>query len=134
MVQATTDAERHKGRGEAQTREESSTMFMLTHEQACHRKRAMNELMDHSDLYGCMTSGDERERVASLEPPHWRRVVQYAHSNCESLINFLKLGVPSALQSRSKSKPIRLGNDHNETSRKAGRIAVGLEACFIGKT
>ncbi|MSU64024.1 MAG: alkylphosphonate utilization protein [Pedosphaera sp.] len=93
----------------------------------------MNQVMELPERYGCVTCGHEWERAAPPEPPDGPRVLKHTKGNCDILINDPKLGVSPALKSRSKSKPIRLGNGDQEISLKMGGIAIGLKARFMRK-
>lgn len=99
----------------------------------------MNEILEHTARYECVTWGHEWVREAPPETPIASRVVKDAHGNvladgdCVILIKDLKLGGSSVLKGASKSKPIRLGDGDHEIDCKVDGVAVMLKACFVKK-
>jgi protein PhnA len=98
----------------------------------------MNDVLEHTERYECVTCGHEWERTAAPEVTG-PRIVKDAHGNvladgdCVILIKDLKLGGSQVLKGGSKSKPIRLEDGDHEISCKVDGIAVGLKACFVKK-
>jgi len=96
----------------------------------------MNEILEHSEKWECMTCGHEWEKE---EQPPAARVVKDAHGNvladgdCVILIKDLPLKGAQVLKGGSKSKPIRLVDGDHEIDCKVDGIAVGLKACFVKK-
>jgi protein PhnA len=96
----------------------------------------MNEILDHSEKWECMTCGHEWDKE---EQPPAARVVKDAHGNvladgdCVILIKDLPLKGAQVLKGGSKSKPIRLVDGDHEIDCKVDGIAVGLKACFVKK-
>ena len=96
----------------------------------------MSELLEHPDLWECLTCGHEWERTPE---PEKARVVKDAHGNvlsdgdCVILIKDLPLKGTQVLKGGSKSKPIRLVDGDHEIDCKVEGIAVGLKACFVKK-
>ncbi len=100
----------------------------------------MTEVLDHPDLWECVTCGHEWKREAPPEEAAAARVIKDAHGNvladgdCVVLIKDLKLGGGSqVLKGGSKSKSIRLGDGDHEISCKMDGISVALKACFVKK-
>ena len=97
----------------------------------------MDEVLEHPDLWECVTCGHEWPRE---EQPAAERVVKDAHGtaladgDCVVLIKDLKLGGGSqVLKGGSKSTPIRLVDGDHEISCKMDGVAIGLKACFVKK-
>ena len=96
----------------------------------------MNDVLEHTDKWECVTCGHEWERAAEPTGP---RVVKDAHGtvladgDCVVLIKDLKLGGSQVLKGGSKSRPIRLVDGDHEIDCKVDGIAVGLKACFVKK-
>ncbi len=99
----------------------------------------MDDVLEHSDHWECVTCGHEWPREAAPETADGPRVVKDANGNvladgdCVILIKDLKLGGSQVLKGGTKSKPIRLGDGDHEISCKVDGIAVGLKACFVKK-
>ncbi len=94
----------------------------------------MNEVLEHSDLYECVTCGHEWEREAE------ERVVKDAYGNVlasgdvVAMIKDLKLkGSSQVLRKGMKSKPIRLVDGDHEIDCKMDGSAIALKACFVKK-
>ena len=97
----------------------------------------MNEVIEHSERWECVTCGHEWEREAE---GFKARVVKDAHGNLLAdgdivcLIKDLPLkGSSQVLKTGSKSKTIKLVDGDHEISCKIEGIAVGLKACFVKK-
>lgn len=100
----------------------------------------MNEVLDHSDRFECMTCGHEWPKDAVPDVPDAGRVVKDAYGNVladgdiVAMIKDIKLkGSSDVLKVGTKSKPIRLVDGDHEISCKMGGIAIGLKACFVKK-
>ena len=96
----------------------------------------MNDVLEHAELWECMTCGHEWPREAA---PEAARVVKDAHGNvlvdgdCVVLIKDLPLKGAQVLKGGTKTKPIRLVDGDHEISCKIDGMAVGLKACFVRK-
>lgn len=97
----------------------------------------MDELLEHSNHYECMTCGHEWERE---EEPVEERVVKDAHGNVladgdvVAMVKDLKLkGASQVLKRGTKSKPIRLVDGDHEIDCKMDGMAIALKACFVKK-
>jgi protein PhnA len=97
----------------------------------------MNEVVEHSERWECVTCGHEWERAPE---PEQVRVVKDAHGNVLNdgdivvLIKDLPLkGSSQVLKGGSKSKPIRLVEGDHEISCKIDGVSIGLKACFVKK-
>lgn len=100
----------------------------------------MDDVLEHSDRWECVTCGHEWPRDAAPDAPEAARVVKDAHGNvlvdgdCVTLIKDLKLkGSSQVIKGGTKSKPIKLVDGDHEISCKMDGIAVGLKACFVKK-
>ena len=100
----------------------------------------MNDVLDHSDHFECMTCGHEWPKEAAEEEADAERVVKDAYGNVladgdiVAMIKDLKLkGSSDVLKVGTKSKPIRLVDGDHEISCKMNGIAIGLKACFVKK-
>ncbi len=99
----------------------------------------MNDILEHSDRYECVTCGHEWPRAAEVEKPAAARVVKDANGtvladgDIVSLIKDLPLKGTQVLKRGTKSKPIRLVDGDHEIDCKVDGIAVGLKACFVKK-
>ncbi len=97
----------------------------------------MTEVLDHPDLWECMTCGHEWAR----EPqPAEARVVKDAHGNVladgdsVTLIKDLPLkGSSQVLKGGTKAKSIRLVDGDHEISCKIDGSSIALKACFVKK-
>ena len=94
----------------------------------------MNDLLEHSDRYECMTCGHEWEREEE------ERVVKDAYGNVladgdvVAMIKDLKLkGSSQVLKKGMKSKPIRLVDGDHEIDCKMDGVSIALKACFVKK-
>ncbi len=97
----------------------------------------MNEVIEHSERWECVTCGHEWERESE---GFKARVVKDAYGNVlvdgdlVSLIKDLPLkGSSQVLKTGAKSKTIKLVDGDHEISCKIEGIAVGLKACFVKK-
>jgi protein PhnA len=97
----------------------------------------MNDLLEHTDHWECVTCGHEWTRSPE---PESVRVVKDAHGNpladgdCVVLIKDLPLkGASQPLKGGTKSKPIRLVDGDHEISCKIDGVLIGLKACFVRK-
>ena len=99
----------------------------------------MEEVLEHSEKWECVTCGFEWPKTAEADVPEGPRVVKdasgtvLADGDCVTLIKDLKLGGTQVLKGGSKSKPIRLGEGDHEISCKVDGVAVALKACFVKK-
>ena len=98
----------------------------------------MDEILEHSDKWECVTCGHEWEKEAAPAGP---RVVKDANGtvlqdgDSVTLIKDLKLkGSTQVIKGGTKVKSIRLveEGDH-EISCKIEGSAIGLKACFVKK-
>ncbi len=94
----------------------------------------MNDILEHSEIYECMTCGHEWEREVE------ERVVKDAHGNVlvngdvVVMVKDLKLkGTSKVLKRGMKSKPIRLVDGDHEIDCKMDGTAIALKACFVKK-
>lgn len=97
----------------------------------------MTEVLEHPELWECVTCGHEWERTPE---PEAARVVKDAHGNVLAdgdivmLIKDLPLkGSSQVLKVGTKTKPIRLVDGDHEISCKIEGSAIGLKACFVKK-
>lgn len=97
----------------------------------------MTDILEHPEMWECMTCGHEWEREAG---PEAASVVKDAHGNvladgdCVILIKDLPLkGSSQVLKGGTKSKPIRLVDGDHEISCKIDGVSIGLKACFVRK-
>ncbi len=100
----------------------------------------MNDVLDHSDHYECMTCGHEWTKESAADAPEADRVVKDAYGNVladgdiVAMIKDLKLkGSSEVLKVGTKSKPIRLVDGDHEISCKMDGMAIALKACFVKK-
>jgi protein PhnA len=100
----------------------------------------MNDLLDHSDRYECMTCGHEWEKKVEEDEGPEERIVKDAFGNVLAngdvvqMVKDLKLkGTSKTLKSGMKSKPIRLVDGDHEISCKMDGVAIGLKAQFVKK-
>jgi protein PhnA len=100
----------------------------------------MTDVLDHPNLWECVTCGHEWERVPEPEAADGPRIVKDAHGNVLAdgdivmLVKDLPLrGASQVLKIGTKSKPIKLVDGDHEISCKMDSIAVGLKACFVKK-
>lgn len=94
----------------------------------------MNDILEHPEIYECMTCGHEWEREEE------ERVVKDAHGNVlangdvVAMIKDLKLkGTSKVLKRGMKSKPIRLVDGDHEIDCKMDGTSIALKACFVKK-
>lgn len=94
----------------------------------------MNDILEHPEIYECMTCGHEWEREDE------KRIVKDAHGNVLAngdiiaMIKDLKLkGSSQVLKRGTKSKPIRLVDGDHEIDCKMNGIPIALKACFVKK-
>lgn len=97
----------------------------------------MNEVLEHSEKWECMTCGHEWPR--EIEPDK-ESVVKDANGNVLNdgdrvvLIKDLPLKGAQVLKGGTKTGPIRLVSGDHEISCKIQDVgAVGLKACFVRK-
>jgi protein PhnA len=98
----------------------------------------MDDVMEHSDKWECLTCGHEWEKEAAALGP---RIVKDANGNVlqdgdsVTLIKDLKLkGSTQVIKGGTKVKSIRLVEDgDHEISCKIEGSAIGLKACFVKK-
>lgn len=95
----------------------------------------MNDLLEHPEIYECMTCGHEWDREEEEA-----RVVKDAHGNVLAdgdiiaMVKDLKLkGSSLVLKRGTKSKPIRLVDGDHEIDCKMDGMAIALKACFVKK-
>lgn len=100
----------------------------------------MNDVLDHSDRFECMTCGHEWPKEAAEEAADAERVVKDAYGavladgDIVAMIKDLKLkGSSDVLKVGTKSKPIRLVDGDHEISCKMNGVLIGLKACFVKK-
>lgn len=100
----------------------------------------MEDVLDHSDRWECVTCGHEWPRVIEEAPEAGPRVVKDAHGtiladgDSITLIKDLKLkGSSQVIKGGTKAKGIRLVDGDHEISCKMDGIAIGLKACFVKK-
>ena len=100
----------------------------------------MNDVLEHSDRWECVTCGHEWARETAPDEVAAARIVKDAHGNalmdgdCVTLIKDLKLkGSSQVIKGGTKSKPIKLVDGDHEISCKMDGIAIGLKACFVKK-
>ena len=100
----------------------------------------MNDVLDHSDRFECMTCGHEWPKEAAADEPDAERVVKDAYGNVladgdiVAMIKDIKLkGSSEVLKVGTKSKPIRLVDGDHEISCKMDGVLIGLKACFVKK-
>lgn len=100
----------------------------------------MTEILDHAEIFECVTCGHEwaRENTDDAEPEE--RVVKDAYGNTlangdiVAMIKDLKLkGSSGVLKSGMKSKPIRIVDGDHEIDCKMDGMAIALKACFVKK-
>jgi protein PhnA len=97
----------------------------------------MNDTLEHSDRWECVTCGHEWTR----EPqPAEARVIKDAYGtilvegDSITLIKDLKLkGSSQVIKGGTKAKGIRLVDGDHEISCKIEGSAIGLKACFVKK-
>ena len=97
----------------------------------------MNDILDHSDHWECVTCGHEWPREAEAAAP---RVVRDAHGtgladgDSVILIKDLKLkGSSQVIKGGTKARSIRLVEGDHEISCRIEGSAIGLKACFVKK-
>ena len=97
----------------------------------------MTDVLEHPDLWECMTCGHEWEREAKAEGA---RIVKDANGtvladgDTVALIKDLKLkGSSQVIKGGTKAKGIRLVDGDHEISCKIEGSAIGLKACFVKK-
>ena len=97
----------------------------------------MDDVLEHSDRWECITCGHEWEREAHGASA---RVVKDAHGtvladgDSVTLIKDLKLkGSSQVIKGGTKVKSIRLVEGDHEISCKIEGSAIGLKACFVKK-
>lgn len=97
----------------------------------------MSDVLDHGELWECLTCGHEWPHAVSLEP----RVVKDAHGtvlvdgDSVTLLKDLKLkGSSQVIKGGTKAKGIRLVEGDHEISCKIEGCAIGLKACFVKKS
>lgn len=101
----------------------------------------VDDVVDHSAKYECMTCGHEWEKEAVEEDAGvGGRVVKDAYGNVlekgdvVQMIKDLKLkGTSKVLKSGMKSKPIRLVDGDHEIDCKMDGLSIALKACFVKK-
>lgn len=96
----------------------------------------MNDVLEHSEKWECMTCGHEWPREAEPEA----QVIKDANGNMLSdgdrvvLVKDLPLKGAQVLKGGTKTGPIRLvDGDHEISCKIEGAGAVGLKACFVRK-
>ncbi len=94
----------------------------------------MNDLLEHPEIYECMTCGHEWDREEE------ERVVTDAHGNVladgdiVAMVKDLKLkGSSQVLKRGTKSKSIRLVDGDHEIDCKMDGMSIALKACFVKK-
>jgi len=97
----------------------------------------MNDVLEHSDKWECLTCGHEWPREAG---PEAAPVIKDANGNVLTagdrvvLIKDLPLKGAQVLKGGTKTGPIRLVDSDHEISCKIDGVgAVGLKACFVRK-
>ena len=97
----------------------------------------MTDVLEHPDLWECMTCGHEWERETKAEGA---RIVKDANGtvladgDTVALIKDLKLkGSSQVIKGGTKAKGIRLVDGDHEISCKIEGSAIGLKACFVKK-
>lgn len=100
----------------------------------------MNEVLDHSDHYECVTCAHEWPKEEAADEPAGERIVKDAYGNVLAngdsiaMIKDLKLkGSSHTLKTGAKAKGIRLVDGDHEISCKMDGLAIGLKACFVKK-
>lgn len=101
---------------------------------------SMDDLLDLSDRYECMTCGHEWKKKAEEDAGPEERIVKDAFGNVLAdgdvvqMVKDLKLkGTSKTLKSGMKSKPIRLVDGDHEISCRMDGISIGLKAQFVKK-
>lgn len=101
----------------------------------------MNDVLDHTQHFECMTCGHEwpKDTRNEVDTPA-DRVVKDAHGNIladgdvVAMVKDIKLkGSSQVLKIGTKSKPIRLVEGDHEISCKMDGMALMLKACFVKK-
>lgn len=94
----------------------------------------MNDVLDHTEKYECMTCGHEWEKEEQ------EQVVKDAHGNVlengdiVQMVKDLKLkGTSKVLKCGMKSKPIRLVDGDHEIDCKMDGVSIALKAQFVKK-
>ena len=110
-----------------------SSLFAGMSEKTCPMCE-MNDILEHPEIYECMTCGHEWEREEEA------RIVKDAHGNVladgdvVAMVEGLKLkGSSQVLKRGTKSKPIRLVNGDHEIDCKMNGMTIALKACFVKK-
>ncbi len=100
----------------------------------------MDDLLDLTDRFECVTCGHEWPKEAAAETPETERVVKDAHGNVladgdiVAMIKDIKLkGSSDVLKVGTKSKPIRLVDGDHEISCRMNDMAIALKACYVKK-
>ena len=101
----------------------------------------VDDVLEHSALYECMTCGHEWEKESSAEEEIIEeRIVKDAYGNVlengdvVAMIKDLKLkGSSKVFKSGMKSKPIRLVEGDHEIDCKMDGLSIVLKACFVKK-
>jgi len=100
----------------------------------------MDDVLDHSERWECVTCGHEWERSAQSDEAAGPRVVKDAHGtvladgDSVTLIKDLKLkGSSQIIKGGTKAKSIRLVDGDHEIACKIEGSAIGLKACFVKK-
>ena len=101
----------------------------------------VDDVLEHSALYECMTCGHEWKKESSAEEENIEeRIVKDAYGNVlengdvVAMIKDLKLkGSSKVLKSGMKSKPIRLVEGDHEIDCKMDGLSIALKACFVKK-
>ncbi len=99
----------------------------------------MNEVLEHPDLWECVTCGHEWPKEQEGAAEGGARVVRDAYGtvladgDSITLIKDLKLKGAQVLKGGAKARGIRLVDGDHEISCKIDGMAVGLKACFVKK-